>query len=262
MSNKAGLTLLLTFSLFFVSGVINKTFAQEKLTLLQTETKKGTVCNTLLQNYLIPAGEKCEIKIVSQTDSVQKLSVKSKSSIAYATEPTYYASEQIIKPTVQTPTVAPSIEPQNPNVPVSNLGANGNSNNSDAIFEMINAHRAKIGKPSFLKDGALCTLATTRSLELHNELFVTGGLHSGLYNRNLPYWITENAKYGSNEAGTVQWWLNSPVHRSAIEGNYTYSCGACNGTQCAQLFTSYTPKGRPVASPIEAVSAEPLAATN
>jgi hypothetical protein len=121
------------------------------------------------------------------------------------------------------------------------LPAAGPSLDANLIFDLINAHRASIGKPAFLKDDALCSLAITRSLELPAE-FANGSLHSGLYNRGLPYWITENAKWGSNEAGTVQWWLNSPIHRSAIQGDHIYSCGACNGTQCSQLFTSYVSK--------------------
>lgn len=245
--SKAGLTLLLSLVLILVSGVTNKTFALEKLTTITLNgTKKASVCNTPLQSLLITSNEKCEMKIISQKDLVAKLEPKNSNTYSYTTEPTYFvptATPTIsVLPTEQ-PTISQAI-PNNPQTPVSNLGVNGSNNNSDIIFDLINSHRAKIGKSAFIKDAGLCALAQTRSFELHGELFEGKGyLHSGLYNRNLPYWITENAKYGSNEAGTVQWWLNSPIHRHAIEGDYAYSCGACNGTQCSQLFTSYTPKG-------------------
>lgn len=245
--SKAGLTVLLSLVILLVSGVSNKTFALEKLTTISLNgPKKVSVCNTPLQTLLITSGTQCEMKIISQREFVAKLEPKNTNTLSYATEPTYFKPQPTITitpPTTATTTTAPQTQ-----TPVNMLGANGNNNNSDMIFEMINEHRAKIGKPSFIKDASLCSLAVTRSFELYDELFVKGGLHSGLYNRNLPYWITENAKYGSNEAGTVVWWLNSPVHRQAIEGDYTYSCGACNGTQCSQLFTSYTPKAYPKAT--------------
>lgn len=112
---------------------------------------------------------------------------------------------------------------------------------SNKIQDLINGFRTSIGLTPFLRDDNVCTLAKTRSTELAGEL-ARGVLHSGLYNRNLPYWIWENAKVGSDEAGTVTWWLNSPIHRASIEGNYKYSCGACTGSYCSQLFTNYEPK--------------------
>lgn len=240
--SKAGLTALLTL-LFLASGALTKTYAAEKLTLLEKDFKSGSICDTPLQNYLISSGEKCKLKIVTQKEFVHKFLPKNSTSYIYSTEPTYFKPQ----PSTHTP-------PQDisPTTPVSNLGADGNNNNSDIIFNLINEHRSKIGKPAFQKDEKLCKLAETRSYELHDELFITGGLHSGLYNRNLPYWITEDAKYGSNEAGTVDWWLHSPIHRKAIEGDYIYSCGACNGTQCSQLFTSYTPKHLATPTPTQA----------
>lgn len=118
------------------------------------------------------------------------------------------------------------------------------------VFELINQHRQKIGLPIFQKDENLCQIAQSREPELYNEIFVTGNMHSGLYNRNLPFWVTENLKYGGTEEQTINWWLGSPIHRSAIEGNYTYSCGACFGATCVQLFTNYTPKPTIVTPPV------------
>lgn len=114
-------------------------------------------------------------------------------------------------------------------------------NNPEIIFELINKYRQSLNLPIFERDEKVCSLAVARSTELAGELS-NGVLHSGLYNRNLPYWIWENAKVGSNEEETVRWWINSPIHNSSLVGDYKYSCGACSGNYCSQLFTSFVPK--------------------
>lgn len=239
-------TILLAFLFFTASGVANTANAQtESLTLPTMNIRPGITCNTLLNAYFVMQNDTCDELKLSQVDRVAKAvasqSAETNLEFSYATEPTYFV-EPTSTPT-ETLTPTPAVEVQTPQDMVPATGPNLDSN---LIFQLINAHRESIGKPAFVKDDALCSLATTRSTELYGELFEGKGyLHSGLYNRNLPYWITENAKWGSNEAGTVQWWLHSPIHRHAIEGDYTYSCGACQGSMCSQLFTSYTPKGMP-----------------
>lgn len=112
---------------------------------------------------------------------------------------------------------------------------------SDRIFDLINQHRASQGLTPFELEASVCELAQERSTELAGEL-VNGTIHSGLYNRNLPYWIWENAKVGSSEDETVAWWLSSPLHHQSIVGDYKYSCAKCQGTNCTQLFTSFVAK--------------------
>lgn len=114
--------------------------------------------------------------------------------------------------------------------------------NPDIIFNLINDYRTKLGLPVFEKEEKLCTLAKTRAEEGYREIFISGNLHSGLYNRNLPYWITENLIYQKTEERALKWWLNSPIHRRAIQGSSKYSCLECFGNTCSELFTSYTPK--------------------
>lgn len=250
-------TILLAFLFFTASGVANSANAQtESLTLPTMNIRPGITCTTLLTNYFVMQNDTCDELKLSQVDRVAK-AVASESAttnleFSYTTEPTYYTPPVLTHVEEnQTPAITstPS-ETQTPNsqlqTPIDKVQATGPNLNPELVFQLINAHRVDIGKPAFVKDEALCSLASTRSSELYGELFEGKGyLHSGLYNRNLPYWITENAKWGSNEAGTVQWWLHSPIHRSAIEGDYMYSCGACQGSMCSQLFTSYTPKGTP-----------------
>lgn len=113
---------------------------------------------------------------------------------------------------------------------------------SERIFILINAHRKEKGLAPLEKDEQLCKLAESRAPELHDEIFGGSYVHAGLEKRDIPYWITENmASYGSEEA-IVTWWLGSLIHRRAIEGSNTYSCGACSGNSCTQLFTSYVKK--------------------
>jgi uncharacterized protein YkwD len=114
--------------------------------------------------------------------------------------------------------------------------------NPDIIFTLINGHRASIGKAPFQKDDRICAIAQSRAPELYNEIFVTHTMHQGFYARNLPFWATENMAHYKDETTIVAWWLNSPIHRRAIEGDYTYSCGACAGNSCNQIFTSFQPK--------------------
>jgi uncharacterized protein YkwD len=113
--------------------------------------------------------------------------------------------------------------------------------NADVLFNMINTHRSSIGLPPFQKDAGLCSVAQSRAPELYSEVF-GGYMHAGFYARNLPYWATENMIHQDTEQAAFNWWMNSSVHRGAIEGNYTHACGACQGKSCAMIFTSFVPK--------------------
>ena len=115
--------------------------------------------------------------------------------------------------------------------------------NSDLLFDMINNHRASIGLPAYQKDERLCTIARDRGPDLYNEIFVNGNMHAGFYKLNLPYWATENMISLGSEQASFNWWMNSSIHRRAIESSaHTHSCGACYGNSCAQIFTAFQPK--------------------
>ncbi len=140
------------------------------------------------------------------------------------------------------PTVTPTIMLKDEVPATSSAHSAEGSLNPDRILQLINDHRKTKNLPPFEKDPALCKIAESRAPELYNEIYVTGDIHAGFRKRSFPFWITENmASYGS-ETANVNWWLNSPIHRSAIEGNSLFSCGACSGGSCVQLFTSYIPK--------------------
>jgi uncharacterized protein YkwD len=143
-----------------------------------------------------------------------------------------------LKPTAKTPVLTPDLLQQS----ITTIPTPKNSLNADLLFVLINIHRKSKSLPSFEKDDQLCRLADARAPELYDEIFVTGKIHQGLYDRNLPYWITENMAHYDSEEEILKWWLGSTIHRNAIEGNAKYSCGTCSGNSCAQLFTNYTPK--------------------
>lgn len=135
----------------------------------------------------------------------------------------------------------PQSEPTQIPTPSINISSASATLDADKIFELVNQYRASHNLPPFELNDAVCELAKNRSMELGIEI-AKATIHAGLYARNLPYWIWENAKAGSNEEETVAWWLASPIHRQSIVGDYKYSCVKCQGTNCSQLFTSFSPK--------------------
>jgi uncharacterized protein YkwD len=139
-------------------------------------------------------------------------------------------------------TPTPTKQPQLISAETTPIPATPNSLSGDYIFTKVNEHRESKNLKPLIKDEQLCRLATIRSTEIENEIFVTKNMHSGLYNRNLPYFITENIAYYQTEDASIAFWLRDYIHRITIEGNYTYSCAACSGKYCSQLFTNYTPK--------------------
>jgi uncharacterized protein YkwD len=116
--------------------------------------------------------------------------------------------------------------------------------NPDTIFTMVNQIRVQNGLAPFEKSAEVCALANERAPELHAEIFVNGNMHAGLARRQptIPYWITENMIHQNTEQQAVTWWMNSPIHRSAILGSHTNACVSCQGNSCAMLFTSFVSK--------------------
>lgn len=112
----------------------------------------------------------------------------------------------------------------------------------EKIFMFINNYRKEKGLTPFEKEESLCALAKSREPELHSEIFVTGKIHSGLKRRKLPFRVIENMKYGRSEEEVFGWWLSSPIHKRAIVSKHKYSCGACSGKICIQLFSDFNPR--------------------
>lgn len=150
-------------------------------------------------------------------------------------------SGAVVSHATPSPLPQPLVSPI-PQTPATPSQTSSGGLNADTLFAMVNEHRAKIGLPPFQQDSNLAAVAQSRAPELQGEMYGGGGMHAGFYNRQLPYWATENMISQQTETEALNWWLNSSVHRGAIEGNYTYASVACEGKNCAMIFTSFTPK--------------------
>lgn len=112
---------------------------------------------------------------------------------------------------------------------------------ADTLFDMVNEYRMGFGLIKFEKEESVCKVANERAAELPGE-FNNRTLHRGLYLKDLPYFITENAIYARSEDFAFHWWIKSSIHRGQLLSDYKYSCIKCNGRACSQLFTNFTPK--------------------
>lgn len=115
------------------------------------------------------------------------------------------------------------------------------STSADQMFQMSNDYRAKLGKPAFEKDDRLCKIAEGRAPMINDEL-KTGNLHKGFKDLNLPYWATENIAAYSSIQQNFDFWVRDYIHRVALESSHKYSCVACSGTSCSQIFSGFVPK--------------------
>lgn len=130
-------------------------------------------------------------------------------------------------------------------IPVSEQGiqsTRGNGLDAATLFSMVNGHRESMGLSPLQNDENLSHVAHERAPELQGEMYGGLGMHAGFYRRSLPYWATENMISQNSEEDALNWWLNSGVHRGAIEGDYTHASVACEGKNCAMIFTSFAPK--------------------
>lgn len=135
----------------------------------------------------------------------------------------------------------------------------GQSADPNKLFDLVNSYRASVGLPAFERHPDLCALAASRKGEIEGEI-ANGDIHGGMRRRNMPYWVTENMKYGTSEEEMLSWWLNSPVHAHAINGSAKYACTECSGPVCIMLFSDFVPKagGAPVAVPTATPTVTPL----
>lgn len=218
--SKSGLIVVLAAAFFAIAGIIKPTFAQTNASLCAPSVVSTTLCR--------------------KNEPTQCINLSPNSRVASPETPVFAflttnvqitTLTQGISETTITPTPTTTQEPAPPST---NLDSN-------KIFDLVNNYRVSQNLMPFEKNDDVCAVAQTRSGEIPAEI-QNGTLHSGLYNRNLPYWIWENAKVGSNEEEAVAWWLSSPLHHQSIIGYYKYSCVKCQGTSCSQLFTSFSPK--------------------
>ncbi len=243
---KAGIIALGGIFLFLFAT--HQTHAQSSQFELLSNIEENDICSSPLKLYLLSYSQDCPLPEARQIASL--ITVKEEKvrefSMAHTAETALYTPTPTI---IQKPPIVQStpVEPDTNTLEEIQTPTPSVDNNADTVLNLVNQHRASIGKSAFITDEALCSLAQTRSTELAAEIN-NGTLHSGLYNRNLGYWATENAKVGGDENETVRWWLNSSIHRSQIQSDYTNACVGCTGRNCALVFTSHTPKKNQVAT--------------
>lgn len=242
MIKKVSMTILLAILLLITSSLAQSAHAAGNKADMSIYNR---CARTSLQLFVIseqrncimaqPLPQKLRREEAKSSSTPQQNSTKQPSQQKpYQTQPT---------PTNTTPVVAtPTHVPVTPVVTQSAPEAEGAQLNADVLFSMVNDVRVQNGLAPFEKDQTICDIVASRAPELYNEIFVNYNMHAGFYNRNLPYWATENMIYQNTEQQALNWWLNSSVHRSAIFGDYKFSCCACQGKACAQIFTNYLPK--------------------
>lgn len=111
---------------------------------------------------------------------------------------------------------------------------------AEKLFNLVNQTRAQAGLAPLQKNAAVCEVAHARAPEMQANV-MSGNMHAGFYARKPAYQSTENIIYMRTEEEALNWWLHSPVHRSAIMGNYADSCLVCEGNTCAQIFANVNP---------------------
>lgn len=156
-------------------------------------------------------------------------------------------SEKIIskETDIAKPTSSPSATPSPTPSPIPSESPKNDirltSSNAQILFDMTNAHRAKIGKPALEKEDRLCKIAQARAPQVDGEL-ASGALHKGFRELKLPYWATENIAAYSTMEQNFNFLVTDYIHKKAIESDAKYSCTACVGTSCSQIFSSFVPK--------------------
>ncbi len=234
---KISLTALLVVTQFFLTSTVLTTKTQAQEVRLEAHTKASGVSQCIKDSFVL-ASKNCP--------QPQR---KTKNSEFLPTA-TLIPKIELKKEEKKEVNVTAKPAPQFTQIPTGTLSA-------EVLFEMVNAHRASISLPALEKEAQICHVAEARRQGIADEIFLGRPLHAGFYNMNLPYWATENMIYQHTEQEALNWWLNSPVHRSAIEGSYKYACGVCNGEVCNMVFTNLEPKVIAAAPSITPASGTP-----
>lgn len=110
--------------------------------------------------------------------------------------------------------------------------------NQKELWEIIQRYRMDIGKPVFIEDPRLCALADERVQEIKIEFKhrLTESKYNTEYSKSE---ILLGCEFYCNSFIALDTWLNSPPHKSAIDGDWKYSCLRCSSGYCVQIFSSF-----------------------
>ena len=247
MLNRIYRVIFITISLLLTTGAIQTVYAQSPK-------------NTQKKEIAIPIANLCKISsfetfvveplincIISKSSTVKIEPKKQEKQMPPSIIGKIYAEEILPTATYSQPTSLPTQTVTPAQVPSTITDPDATSSaslNAEVLFNLVNNYRLQLGLVPFTKDASICEIANSRAPELYNEIFGNSYMHAGFRERakSLNYWATENIIYQNTENGALNWWLNSPIHKSAIVGDYKYSCTACSGKSCCQIFTSFVPK--------------------
>lgn len=107
------------------------------------------------------------------------------------------------------------------------------------LWKIVNDYRLSKNLQPFTKNDELCRIAIERAPEIVKEIDTP---HKGFHERydSYPYKMGENATGAIGEKDALNRWLNSPPHKSALDGSWLYSCIACDkDIACVQIFSSF-----------------------
>jgi uncharacterized protein YkwD len=207
-------------------NILNETSNPESLTSLNPVTEDISKLEMVTKEVVEP-----QIPQVTTVEMPEPVFTVEKPDIKVEVAKTVKTEEPSPIPSV-TPSPSPSSVPE--------VIPSGNSN-SDVMFDMVNEYRSKLGLKAFEKDNRLCEIAEKRAPQVNGEL-QSGTLHKGFKDLNLPYWATENIAAYSSLKEDLNFWVSDYIHKKAIESDNKYSCVACAGTSCSQIFTSFVNK--------------------
>lgn len=244
--------LVVAFAIFLslhTFGIIGKASAKEPSVDIQQISTSCTlspfsVASSLKTARLTQPGNGSDLFVPAVFTMAKEGNGSLEASIGVSVADPEVSSEVVSSPSIlsQTPVVTVSPAEKTEVQGVSAEAPADGGLHAEVIFAMVNAHRVQMGLVPFQNDATIAQIAQSRTPELQGEMYGGGTMHAGFYNRHLPYWATENIISQQTEADAVNWWLHSPVHRSALEGNYTNASVACAGKNCSMIFTSFTPK--------------------
>ncbi len=188
--------------------------------------------DTLVDAAPVKNTDICSIYSAPEVEEVEPEALVS--SVSYYATPTVsldqqFAATQPAATEIPTMTVTPT-----PAV------ATAHQLDAEKLFSLVNQKRTEAGLAPLQKNGAVCEVAQARAPEMQSNV-MSGNMHAGFYARKPDYQSTENIIYMQTEEQALNWWLNSPVHRSAIYGSYADSCLVCEGNTCAQIFANVSP---------------------
>lgn len=108
----------------------------------------------------------------------------------------------------------------------------------DVLWSLIQDWRIASERPPYTVDSKLCDYADSRVKEIQNDFdhqkFVDMEKSDNFTT------LSENASKNTNtEKQTLDAWLASHTHRSALEDQYTHSCLRCESNYCVQIFGRY-----------------------